>query len=380
MWTRGNPEDVRLAILRGLEIAQRLGATVHRLRLLTGLHTYLVRTNDFRGSLAVAEEMVGLAQETDDESCMAMADWLRGSSNHFLGNQGVARQHYESGFARGGVRTEQHFGLDYRVRALVGFSRALWLTGYPERASRMAKQVIDEATATGKPINVCFTLIYTCHVFLWCGDLNAAEDSLGRLTSHPYWQVMPGFHSEGFAMKGELHLLRGEFESGAEVLRRALRDMKASRQTSLRPITECRLAEALIALGQPDEARVLIADAFAHAPASAESVDAPELLRVKAGIILAMPSPDVAAAEDCLAQSLAHARRQNAKGWELRATITMARLRVVQGRDAEARHLLSAVYGQITEGRETPDLVEAANLLRELGYFDRAEGAVNSAD
>jgi predicted ATPase/DNA-binding winged helix-turn-helix (wHTH) protein len=369
MWTQGNGDDVRLAILRGLEIAQRLGATVHRLRLLTGLHTFLVRTHDFRGSLAVADELATVAQEADDESCMAMSDWLRGSSNHFLGNQGAARQHYESGFARGGVRTEQHFGLDYRIRALVGFCRVLWLTGFPERASRMATQAIEEATATGKPINVCFARIYTSHVFLWCGDLDAAQGNLDRLMSNPYWQVMPGFHSEGFAMKGELLLLRGEFESGAEVLRQALRDMKASRQTSLRPISECRLAEAMIALGKPDDARTLLADAFVHAPSTAESVDAPELLRVKAAILLAMPAADVAEAESCLAQSLAHARRQSARGWELRTTITMARLRISQKRGAEASQLLAAIYSHFTEGFGTRDLGEAGRLLRESGLL-----------
>jgi predicted ATPase/DNA-binding winged helix-turn-helix (wHTH) protein len=373
MWTRGNGDDVRAAILRGLEIAQRLGATVHLLRLLTGLHTYLVRTNDFRGSLAIGEEMAAVARKTDDESCMTMADWLRGSSNHFLGNQAIARDHYESGFARGGVQTAQHFGLDYRVRALVGFCRTLWLSGYPERALRMARQANEEATLTGKPINTCFSLIYTCHVFLWSGESSEAEDNLHQLMTHPYWQAMPGFHSEGLAMKGELLVLRGERERGIDVLRNALRDMKISRQTSLRPIAECRLAEALIALGQPDDARALIDDAIAHAPGAAESLDAPELLRVKAGILLSMPEPDAAAAENCLAQSLAHAHRQYAKGWELRTTMTLARLRSMQGRNEAAHDVLSRIYAQFTEGFGTHDLKAARQLLRELGSASVSE-------
>jgi predicted ATPase/DNA-binding winged helix-turn-helix (wHTH) protein len=378
MWTRGNSNDVRLAILRGLEIAQRLGATVHRLRLLTGLHTYLVRTNDFKGSLNIGERMADVARETNDESCMAMADWLRGSSNHFLGNQAAARQYYESGFARGGVRTAQHFGLDYRVRALAGFSRALWLNGYPQRAQQMARQAIDEAALTGKPINTCFSLIYTCHVFLWCGDLAAAQDSLDRLTTHPFWQALPGFHSEGFAMQGELLVLRGEFENGADVLRRALRDMKSSKQTSLRPIAECRLAEVLAASGHFDEARTLIDEAIAHAPGTVESLDASELLRVKANILLFVQQPDEAAAEDCLVQSLAHAQRQCARGWELRTATTLARLRVLQGRDAEARELLSNIYAQFTEGFDTADLATARRLLSELERTDAASVSIDT--
>jgi predicted ATPase/DNA-binding winged helix-turn-helix (wHTH) protein len=366
MWAQGNSDEVRLAITRGLEVAHRLESTVHRLRLLTGLHTFLVRTNDFRGSLEVADQLACVAQETEDELCLAMSDWLRGSSNHFLGHQLIARQLYESGFQRGGVRAEQHFGLDFRVRALVGFSRTLWLNGLPERASQIAKQAIDEAVRSGKPINICFSLIYTCHVFLWCGDLVAAQNSVHQLISHPYWEVMPGFHSEGFAMKGELVLLGGDVEYGNEVLRRALQDMRSSRQTSLRAITECRLAETMIALGKPDDAHTLIDHAIAHAPGAGESVDAPELLRVKASILLSMPQADTTAAETCLLNAVALAQRQCAKGWELRTTITLAQLRAQQGRRSEARDLLEKIYDQFTEGFETHDLRMAADMLRQF--------------
>jgi tetratricopeptide (TPR) repeat protein len=346
---------------------------------MTGLHTFLVRTNDFRGSLAVADELAHVADEADDESCMAMSDWLRGSSNYFMGNQGIARRYYESGFARGGVRIGRHFGLDYRVRALVGFARVLGLTGFPEQAARMARRALEEARSTGKPLDMCFSLIFTCHVFLWSGDLDAAGDCLGQLTSHPYWHVMPGFHPEGHAMQGELHLLRGEIGEAAEVLRRALREMKASRQTSMRPIAECRLAEAALALGQTEEARALVDEAIEHAHPDGEQADAPELLRVKAAVLLALPTPELTEAENCLVQSLAHARRQGARSWELRTTMTLARLRMAQQRAADARDLLLSSYRQFTEGFATRDLVAARQLLRELGHRDAAEAGAATA-
>ncbi len=73
--------------------------------------------------------------------------------------------------------------------------------------------------------------------------------------------------------------------------------------------------------------------------------------------------------EDAIAEfqtSLAVARRQQAKSWELRATISLARLLAAQGRPREARAQLAEVYNWFTEGFDTRDLREARALLAEL--------------
>ena len=61
------------------------------------------------------------------------------------------------------------------------------------------------------------------------------------------------------------------------------------------------------------------------------------------------------------------AQEQEAKLWELRAALSLARLRRDQGRCAEARDLLAPIYGWFTEGFDTPDLKETKALLDELG-------------
>ena len=72
------------------------------------------------------------------------------------------------------------------------------------------------------------------------------------------------------------------------------------------------------------------------------------------------------AAEELYHGALCSAREQEAKLWELRAAISLARLRRGQGRRGEARDLLAPVYGWFTEGFATPDLTEAKALLDEL--------------
>jgi hypothetical protein len=70
--------------------------------------------------------------------------------------------------------------------------------------------------------------------------------------------------------------------------------------------------------------------------------------------------------ESCFQQAIEIARRQSAKSLELRATISLARLLVSQGRRDEARPILAAIYGWFTEGFDTADLKDAKALIDEL--------------
>jgi predicted ATPase len=83
-------------------------------------------------------------------------------------------------------------------------------------------------------------------------------------------------------------------------------------------------------------------------------------------IALMPPEPDAAKAEEYFDRALAIARQQQAKSWELRASMSLARLWRSQGKVQQARELLAPVYGWFTEGFDTLDLKEAKALLAEL--------------
>ena len=78
------------------------------------------------------------------------------------------------------------------------------------------------------------------------------------------------------------------------------------------------------------------------------------------------PQPNTAKAEAYFERALAVARQQQAKSWELRAAMSMARLWRDQGKRQEARNLLAPIYGWFTEGFDTSDLKEAKALLAKL--------------
>jgi predicted ATPase len=95
-----------------------------------------------------------------------------------------------------------------------------------------------------------------------------------------------------------------------------------------------------------------------------------EVLRITGEIALKSPEPDAAKAEGYFERALAVAREQQAKSWELRAAMSMARLWRDQGKPQQARELLAQVYGWFTEGFDTRDLKEAKALLGELASQD----------
>ena len=91
-----------------------------------------------------------------------------------------------------------------------------------------------------------------------------------------------------------------------------------------------------------------------------------DVYRIAGEVALEGPQTDAAKAEACFKHALVVARQQQAKSWELRAAMSLARLWRDQGKVSEARELLAPVYGWFTEGFDTRDLKEAKALLEEL--------------
>ena len=137
-------------------------------------------------------------------------------------------------------------------------------------------------------------------------------------------------------------------------------------QTLLRPFFLSSLARAHAELGQSDDAWRCIGEAMTLIATTKETWYEAEVNRVAGEIALKSPEPDAAKAEAYLVRALEVARTQQAKSWELRAAMSMARLSRAQGKRQQACDLLAPVYGWFTEGFDTMDLKEAKALLDEL--------------
>ena len=126
------------------------------------------------------------------------------------------------------------------------------------------------------------------------------------------------------------------------------------------------LARAYGEGGQFDDARRCIDEAMALVETTNERWGEAEVHRTGGEIALLSPDPDAAKAQTYFERAVIVARRQQAKSWELRAAMSMARLWRDQGKPQQARELLAPVYGWFTEGFDTRDLKEARALLDAL--------------
>jgi predicted ATPase len=123
------------------------------------------------------------------------------------------------------------------------------------------------------------------------------------------------------------------------------------------------LARVYADIGQFDDAWRCIGEAIDALETTKQTLYEADINRTAGEIALMSPAPDAAKAQTYFEHALEIARAQQARSWELRAAMSMARLRRDQGRLAEAHDLLAPIYGWFTEGFDTLDLKEAKALL-----------------
>ena len=158
-------------------------------------------------------------------------------------------------------------------------------------------------------------------------------------------------------------------EAGINQMQQGLEAHQATGTQLARPTYLAHLAEAYGTLGQPKPGLSLLADALARVEHTGERYYAAELHRLTGELLtMAHDGGQMAAStpEACFQKALDIARQQQAKSWELRAAMSLARLWQQHGKCEEARELLASIYSWFTEGFDTADLQEANTLLQEL--------------
>jgi len=147
--------------------------------------------------------------------------------------------------------------------------------------------------------------------------------------------------------------------------RQGVAAMRAMGHVSGLSIALAGLAEAHSWAGQSAEALGVLAEALAFVGRTGERLFEAELHRLRGALLV--QEGDTAEGEASLQRAIEVARRQEAKPFELRATVQLCRLWMAQGRRQEAAGMVAPLYAWFTEGLDTPDLREAKALLEELG-------------
>jgi predicted ATPase/DNA-binding winged helix-turn-helix (wHTH) protein len=369
MFTKGNSDQVRGALLRGLELAEQLGDLHSQLRLFGRLHIFHERIGDFHSALRFAERGEAVAAEIADPIGIAEAHSALGISRHLEGDNLDAHAHLEAALVQHPASQRIntfHFGFDYRNRARISFARTLWVEGYPDRAAMVARQTVEEAETFDHPVTLCMALIWAVSVFIWSGDFATADVYLDRFIAEADRHSLAPYQAVGRGVKGELSVRRGEAAAGLLLLREALEAVHAHRYELLTTTFNSAIAQGLAMTGQHDQAVETIDQTIALVERCGDMFLMPDLLRIKAEILKAPAAADLSLAERYLLQSLELAGRQSALSWELRAATSLAQLRFAQHRFDEALDVLAPVYDRFTEGFESFDLIAARQLLDTL--------------
>ena len=167
-------------------------------------------------------------------------------------------------------------------------------------------------------------------------------------------------------MRGCAFAVMGKASDAVPMISSSLTALQSTGSTNLMPLHLAHWGIAYAELHRFDDACRCIGEAMTAMETAKERWCEAEVNRIAGEIALMSPEPDAAKAEGHFERALAVARAQQAKSFELRAAMSMARLWRDQGKRDEAQDLLAPVYGWFTEGFDTRDLKEAKKLLDEL--------------
>jgi predicted ATPase len=317
---------------------------------------------------ALASEILSIAQRQSARGPLLIAHRLAGTTLLHVGDIAGGQEHFNQSIAYFDPDESRSLGSRFALeRVVCSAFRALtlWLLGYPEAALSEVDQAVHDARKTGQATALIIVLTTAVSLIL-CGDQANARAKFDEGIALAHEKNSEFFGQLGSLNKGCALAVAGETDNGIRTLTAGLAAFQATGETVWGPWFWSNLMRAHSDAGQLDDAWRCNSEAFMAMEKTKERWCEAEVHRIAGETALISPARDAARAEAYFEQALAVARQQQAKSWELRAAMSMARLWRDQGKRLQARELLAPVYGWFTEGFDTRDLKEARALLEGL--------------
>jgi predicted ATPase len=325
-----------------------------------------------RGELNSAHRLDGdllrLSRQRNDSAGLVLANYSSGRNLLFLGRFASSRSHLEEALAlydpiSHGWLVHQS-GIHPQVGSHAHSGIDLFCLGYPDQALARGNGAIAEAGRLAHPPSLALSLSIGVRLLSLVGDNAALDECADQLVAVATEQGFPHWRVEGAIYRGWVMVKNGDVAEGMSLLRSGSTAARAAGMELWVPYHISLLAMTYEIAGQIEEGLTLLGEALQIVESTGERWFAAELNRRKGQLLLRRGHIEAAAELYCRALSIAE--EQEAKLWELRAAVSLARLRRDHGRPAEARDLLAPVYGWFTEGFGTPDLKKAKALLDAL--------------
>jgi predicted ATPase len=320
----------------------------------------------------LAEQLLALAEKQESTGPLMIGTSVMGTSLLRLGEFAKARAHHDKAFALYDPAEHRQlatrFGQDMRVSILSLRSLDLWSLGYPEAALADAEQALKDAREIGQATSLMFALGFPLGMLIRCGDYATATKHCDELIGLADEKGALFWKAQGILHRGSALALTGRASDAVHAMISGIDAYRSAGSTVQMPLWLSYLAIAYAVLGNLDDARSCIGEAIATIERTKEGLDEAEVYRTAGEIALKSLAPDTEKAKKYFDRALAVAREQQARSWELRASMSLARLWRDQGKVRHARELLAPVYGWFTEGFDTRDLKEAKALLEQFAH------------
>jgi class 3 adenylate cyclase/predicted ATPase len=371
-------EETRAATVRArtlIEQAEGRGeAPEDSFLLFSVLYSFWVANfNGFHASTVteLAAQFLKRAEEQKEATLQMLGQRLVGVSQATIGNLPEALIQFDRAIASYNPAEHRQlsarFGQDIRVAALCYRSWIRWMLGYPDAALADAKSAVAEAREVGQGVPLMYSLYFTSYAFIHCGHYQAADARLDELIPMATEKNAAQWRGGGMMHRGCIQALTGKASDAMAMIPAGIAAWKSSGSIVFVPWYVAHMARAFAELGRFDEAWRHIAEALTAIEETGETWCESDVHRIAGEIALLAPEPNLSKAEMHFERALAIAREQQAKSWELRAAMSLARLWRDRGERAKARELLAGLYNWFREGFETLDLRQAKMLLDELG-------------
>ena len=328
----------RVALMRASQLAESVQDVDYQLRALADLTTFCHRLEESKEALVLARRSVAIAKSITDPVTILSADCMLGGSLFLLGEYVEALTYAQRTLRRitPVVRRADiaRSGIDHSIWARGIVAHVLCLHGLLDQSAQTTQDLLADAQAGAHPVSLGFALVWCgCYISLRLGDLDAAERSIARLKQHAEKHALNSYYACGLGFEGQLSAKRGDLATGERLLRACIASLREAHYEIFCTAFLSDLAEVLAATGNVDDSLAVADEALQRT----ERADAfwwmPEALRIKGDVMRLSHKAGTTAAEDNLRRSLNLARRQGALLWELRAAMSIARLRRDQSRN-----------------------------------------------
>jgi DNA-binding winged helix-turn-helix (wHTH) protein/tetratricopeptide (TPR) repeat protein len=360
------------AIRRMCELGEKLG---ERDQLLRGLIALAVLHFD-RGESLLAYELakrnLDRAETTQDAQLLVEAHYVAGLLAYSCGNLRHALLHLDDAQRHASAANQDDkaaplVGIMYKSSLASIRALPLQLLGWPDEALKSAEQGLRAARDSGHLFGRSGVLAGPGSMFRRYrrepeSALVQAEEAIALSEENGFsdW-LNSGRFTQGWAL-AEL----GQPAKGIAAMEAAVAGSRHRGRSPFQQHKIALIAQAYARAGRTGEALTMLNEALVQIEWTGERVDHAEILRLKGEVLLMHDTAAAVEAENFFHASLGVAQVQEAKWWELRTSVSLARLLRDTNRRDEARTMLGQIYTWFTEGFDIADLKEAKALLDEL--------------